>query len=92
MLGSQTMTLMLCQVLPYPLLEENDEHTETKVSSTTKGIPFSPFEDHIDDISSFDEYDYHMVEFPTNRYMEQINEFLGRMHGLKNMKEDPLME
>jgi hypothetical protein len=32
--GSQTMTLVLCQVEPYPFLEENDEHIEKKISVT----------------------------------------------------------
>jgi hypothetical protein len=45
MSGSQPMNPLLCQVEPYPLLEENDEHTERKISLTTKFFPFSPFED-----------------------------------------------
>ena len=90
MLGSQTMTLALYQVVPYPSLEENDEHIETIFFSTTKGVPFPPFED--DDVSSFDEDDDQMEEIPTNWYMEQTDEFLDKMNGLKNINRDPLME
>ena len=50
----------------------------------------SSFED--DEVSSFDEYDDHMVEIPTNLYMEQINKYFTRMHGVESINEDPLME
>ena len=47
---SQTITLVLCQVEPYMLLEENDEHIEWKISTNTKFVPFSPFkDDEVDD-------------------------------------------
>jgi hypothetical protein len=64
MLGFKKMTPLLCQVVPYPSLDGNDEHTERKFSLRTKCVPFSPFED--DEISTFDEYDDQMVEDPTN--------------------------
>lgn len=37
------MTLLLCQVALYQLLEENHEHIEMKVSIIIKFVPFSPF-------------------------------------------------
>lgn len=37
---SQTTNPMLCEVKPYPLLEDNDEHIERKKIITTKFVPF----------------------------------------------------
>lgn len=51
----QPMTPVLCQLLPYPSLKENDEHKERAIYSTTKGVSHSLIEDVVDDASSCEE-------------------------------------
>lgn len=57
MSDSQTMTHVLYQVEPYLTLEDNDEHTERKISMKTKFVPFSPFEDDEEEFPLDDEVD-----------------------------------
>lgn len=55
MLGSNPITSVLCQVMPYLPLEEIDEHIIKEISSTTKDVPHPLIEDVADDVSSNDE-------------------------------------
>ena len=55
MLGSQLMTPLICQVVPYPCLEEDDELKVTNISSAMN-FPISPFEDIMGVVSYSDEY------------------------------------
>ena len=52
MSGSQPMTLVLCQLVPYPPLEKNDEHKVRNILSTMEDIPYLFIEDLMDNVSS----------------------------------------
>lgn len=69
MSSSQPMNLVLCKVEPYPLLEENDGHTERKVSLTTNFVPFSPFEDN-EEVASL------IKDLECLPYIEKLNKYL----------------
>lgn len=78
MFGSQQMIHVLCQVLPYPPLKDNDEHKERVTSSTIEDIPHLL----IEDVSFSDEDIDQMVEILTYRYMETINRDLGKVQSV----------
>ena len=75
---------VLCQEVPYQLLEENDEHIERKNYPTNMFVHFSPFEDD-EDVSSLEE------DTKCLNYMEQLNKYLSKIH-VENILEDLLME
>ena len=52
MLGSQLMSPMLCQVISYPHLKEDEELIVGYISSTITCGPH--IEDALDDVSSYD--------------------------------------
>ena len=62
MSSSQPMNDMLCQVIYYPPLEENDEHTMRKKFSTTNDTSYPHIEDVMDDVPSHDEDIDQMVD------------------------------
>ena len=51
MSGYQPMTPLLCQVMPYPPLEEDDEFTTKHMSSAT-AVPHPLIEDSTDDVNN----------------------------------------
>lgn len=55
MSGSQLMTLVLCQVVPYLPLEETGELKIKEIYSKNKDVPHFLIKDVTDDVSSSDE-------------------------------------
>lgn len=92
MSGSQPIPPMLFQVEPYPPLEENDEHNEREISSTTEDVPDLIIEDAMDDASIHYEDNNQMIQYLKYLYMEPIDDDTGKMKNVENINLDPLME
>ena len=75
MLGSQSMTHVLCQAVSYPPLDEVDEYKKREDSSPTKEV--HNIEDIMDDVSSCDKDIDQMEGVPIDQYMEQTNKDHG---------------
>ena len=85
MSSSKSMDQFSCRVVPYPLLEENDEHTKRKICLTTHYVPFSPFED--------DEYVSSLKEDTKGlMHIEQLNKYLSKFKYVEKISKDPSRE
>ena len=70
MSSSQPMTLVLCQIVPYPHLDENHDYNFREISLLVYNIFCPPTKHIMDDASSFDEYIDQIEAVLTNQYME----------------------
>ena len=88
----QPMTSMLCQVVPYPSLEDNDKHKVREISLTTEDTRYPIIEYVMDDVSLSDENNNKVVEVLTEWYTEKISKDLGTMQSVEIINEDSFME
>ena len=95
MLGSQPMTPIVCQVVPYPTLDEYDEHKVRENFFPIYDIAFpptTPTKYIIDDAFSCDEDNNQMVGVLIDLYMEIISEHKCKLECIEDVNDESLME